>query len=251
MGDLPGRAAVRPVRGLRVRRPGRADHGSRVRGIDDDRRREREDTRAHADDAGEGARPWRKLTRPAWPAWRAWVPYLPRIRLPPSGTSNYQRPGRARCARRIAARPVKGSRTISGSSSSTRRRGKAMAEQDPLELALRNARRAAGLSVLCLAVMVGLFLVDGQRNRWLAARVAEMRQILDDFRTVAGGAAASAPLGGTPDIADGAGGDAGGGVGEPAAAGTGLDTPGANGTVEVSGSPGGRAGMAGGPRGNG
>src|SRR5215470_19370993 len=117
------------------------------------------------------------------------------------------------------------------------------------ELALRNARRAATLAALCVTVMLVLFLVDAQRNRHMLAQVQEARRILDEFKVVANGAAAqAAPVAGDPPGADEPGGDGADRVGEPPPAGAGVDTAGGNGQAAQGA---GRAGMAGGPRGNG
>lgn len=125
-----------------------------------------------------------------------------------------------------------------------------------IEKAVKDARIAASLAALCVLLVGVLLMIDGQRNKWMAEKIGEVQRIFAEFQGLvmgyAGpGAAAAPPVGGGASDGSGAGGDGAAGVVADAVSGAGVDTPGGPAVVPVNGSRSGRAGLAGGPRGDG
>lgn len=132
---------------------------------------------------------------------------------------------------------------------------------DELGKALKDARIAALFAAGCVVLVAVLLMIDGQRNKVMLQHVTNARRIVDEFYQVAGqvmqgaagaGAVASAAgMGGAAADVRGTGGDGADRVVADAPAGAGVDSAGVPGAVPVNGTQPGRAGMAGGPRGNG
>src|SRR5215813_3293966 len=70
-------------------------------------------------------------------------------------------------------------------------------EADAAELVLRNARRAAGLAFLCMAVVLLLVVIDGQRNKVLLEQIQDARRVLNDFGTLVNGVSVHAGANGS------------------------------------------------------
>src|SRR5215469_55982 len=129
-----------------------------------------------------------------------------------------------------------------------------MGEAETADLVLRNARRAAAFAFMCVCIIGVMLLIDGQRNRVMLAQIQHARQILDEFRAVAGGRnhserepAGPADVAGTTPVGAVADRGAANGVVDPAPAGTADDPP----VGAEQGAPMPRStGVAGGPRGH-
>jgi hypothetical protein len=125
-----------------------------------------------------------------------------------------------------------------------------------MEKAVKDARIAAALAGCCVLLVGLLLMIDGQRNKWMAQQIDEVRRIFAEFQglvmaSARPAAAQAAPVGGGADHGGGTGGHWTPGVVADAEPGAGVDSAGGAAAVPVNGAVTRRTRAPGGPRGDG